>query len=207
MMTNALCSSISSHSPIPVEEAAPFNENVVPDKQLMPTEGSQTGFKYPPNATVIPLDSTLEIKQAWLHSEWAPECQFSRFICPSFPVRGVLAADNKNVNAELIQSVFHNVRGKFALWGSLREEGRWKKIVVQNLSLDWVTINVKILYPAQERFPVSELNGIVLWRDKSSAEKRYQLHEGNHRVSAWLAAQSPQYVAATLFIGKPKKLI
>ncbi|MBS0654940.1 MAG: hypothetical protein JSR46_04110 [Verrucomicrobia bacterium] len=169
------------------------------------SEESLTELKYPPNATVTSLNSTLEIKRVWLHSEWAPECQFSRYICPSFPERRALAADNKNINTELIQSVFHNVRGKFALWGSLREEGRWKKVVVLELSLDWVTNNVHILYPAQERFSVSELNGIVLWRDKSSGEKRYQLHEGNHRISAWLAAQSPRCLPATLFIGKPKK--
>lgn len=41
--------------------------------------------KYPSNATVTKLKSTLEIKQCWLNSEWDENCQFSRFIRPSFP--------------------------------------------------------------------------------------------------------------------------
>jgi hypothetical protein len=50
------------------------------------------------------------------------------------------------------------------------------------------------------------LKGIVLWRDKESkSSKKYQLYEGNHRVSAWLAAQIPGSLPAVIFVGKPAK--
>jgi len=59
---------------------------------------------------------------------------------------------------ELIQSTFHHVRGKWALWKSPREKARWKKIEVPYLKLDWVIQNVEVLYRSKERFEVSELS-------------------------------------------------
>ncbi len=161
--------------------------------------------KYPPNSTVTKLDSTFEIKRLWLHSEWAKECQFSRFIAPYFPQREELDTANAHPNIELIESVFYNARGKYILWQTPRETGKWKKIETHNLRLDWVIRNVEILYPSEERFSVSELNGIVLWNEGSKSGKRYQLYEGNHRVSAWLAARIPESLPAIIFIGKSNK--
>lgn len=161
--------------------------------------------KYPANATVTTLSSTLEIKQIWLYSEWAPECQFSKYIQPSFPNRSDLDPKNKNPNIKLIESTFHNVRGKWALWQSPREEARWEKVVVTALNIDWVIKNVEVLFPSKDQFPVSELNGLVLWTDKSDINKKYKLYEGNHRISAWLAANTPQSLPATIFIGEPRK--
>lgn len=160
--------------------------------------------KYPANSTVKKLDSTFVIKQLWMHSEWAPECQFSKHIRRHFPNRSELDPANKNPNVELIKSTFYNVRGKWALWQAPREEARWKQVKTANLSLDWIKNNVEVLYPTQDRFPVSELKGIVLWEEKSNNNKRYKLFEGNHRISAWLANQTPQTLPAIIFIGKPK---
>ncbi|MBA3283670.1 MAG: hypothetical protein H0U27_01240 [Nitrosopumilus sp.] len=159
------------------------------------------------SSTVTKLNSTFEIKQIWLYNEWASECQFSKFIRPNFPFRSDLDPKNQSPNIELIQSTFHNVRGKWDLWQSPREEARWKKIEVQDLKLDWVMKNVEVLYPSKEHFEVAELKGIVLWDDKKpNNNKKYKLYEGNHRISAWLSAQTPESLPAILFIGKPAKL-
>lgn len=162
--------------------------------------------KYPLNSKVTKLNSAFEIKQNWLYNEWVPECQFSKYIRSNFPTRSNLDPENQNPDIELIQSTFHDVRGKWALWQSPREKARWKKIEVPHLKLDWVIQNVEVLYPSKEQFEVSELKGIVLWRDKeSNSSKRYKLYEGNHRISAWLAAQIPNSLPAVIFIGKPAK--
>lgn len=162
--------------------------------------------KYPLNSTVTKLNSTFEIKQNWLFNEWVPECQFSKYIRLKIPSRDDLDPENQSPNVELIQSTFDDVRGKWALWQSPREKARWKKIEVPHLKLDWVIQNVEVLYPSKDQFEVSELKGIVLWRDKeSSHSKRYQLYEGNHRISAWLAAQTPSSLPTVIFLGKPAK--
>ncbi len=163
--------------------------------------------KYPSTSTVTNLSSTLEIKQTWLYSEWAPECQFSKYIQPTFPNRNDIDPKKINPDVKLIESTFDFVRGKYLLWQAPREEARWKKVEVAALKIDWVVKNVEVLFPSEERFPVSELNGIVLWNEneKSVSIKRYKLYEGNHRISAWLAAQTPQSLPAVIFIGKPKK--
>lgn len=161
--------------------------------------------KYPPDSVVTKLSSTFEIKQRWLFSEWDPVCQFSKFILPHFPQRRDLDPANPNPNQELIESTFDAVRGKWTLWQEPREKGRWKKVSVAALKIEWVMENVTVRYASTDRFPVAELNGIVLWEDKSKKEKRYELYEGNHRISAWLAAQTPKTLPALIFIGKPKK--
>jgi hypothetical protein len=162
--------------------------------------------KYPSDAVVTHLFSTFEIKQAWLYSEWSPECQFSRYIQPHFSDREVLSGRNEHPPVELIQSVFEHVRGRYILWQSPREEAKWKKAVVNALPLEWVERNVEVLYPSEQRFPVTELKGIVLWNDcQEGRSKRYQLYEGNHRISAWRASGAPLTLPAVIFIGKPKK--
>ena len=166
---------------------------------------SVTG-KYPPDAVVTKLSSTHEIKQSWLYNEWAPECQFHRAIRPYFPFREALNPGTPNPNVELVSAAFDHVRGKYGLWQAPREEGRWKRVEVDSLPIGWVKENVQVLYPSPDRFPVSSLSGIVLWKDKSGGGKRYELREGNHRISAWLAADTPASVKATLYIGKPKRL-
>lgn len=162
--------------------------------------------KFPLDWTVTKLHSTLEIKQTWLYNEWAPQCQFSQHIVKYFPNRNDLDPKNPNPNIEQIQFVFEQVRGQYILWQSPRETGRWKKMEVEHLTLDWVLNNVEVLYPSTEEFEVSELNGIVLWDDKEpSSMKKYKLYEGNHRISAWLASQIPSSLPATIFVGKPQK--
>lgn len=162
---------------------------------------SKKTIKYPPNSTVTKLDSTLEIKQTWIYNEWDERCQFSKYIRPQFPNRDAL----KNLtDSDLLKLTFHEVRGKYNLWKVAKEQGRWKKIVVPNLNPDWVKENIKILYPTPDCFDVSELHGLVLWKE-SKTDTIYQLLEGNHRVSAWLASENPQPVPATIFIGKPGK--
>lgn len=187
-----------------------YRLEIIPKSFSQPSQSEKTHdqskeifSKYPPNSIITKLSSTLEIKQYWLLSEWEIPCQFSKFIRPNFPDKSHLDPYNKKPNIQLINSTFHNVRGKFDLWGTPREEGRWKKIVTENLTLDWVEKNIEVLYPAEERFAISRLDGIVLW--KQSKEKKYQLHEGNHRISTWLAIQNPKNLPATIFIGKPKK--
>lgn len=171
----------------------------------LPFQNAYQGIKYPPNSTITKLDSTLEIKQAWLYSEWEPKCQFSHFIRSYFPNRNALDLANPLPDVRMIKQVFDHVRGKYDLWKVPRENGRWKKLEVPSLSLDWVRNNVEVLYPVPDRFAVSELRGIVLWKEPSSSGKRYKLFEGNHRISAWLAAQTPQVLPATIYIGKPQK--
>lgn len=187
-------------------EIAKFERESPPGNSTTANLANEVFAKYPLNSTLTKLSSTLEIKQNWLYNEWAPECQFSKYIRPNFPNRMDLAPENQKPNTDLIQSTFHDVRGKWALWQSQREEARWKKIEAPNLKLDWIIQNVEVLYPSKEQFEVSELKGIVLWRDKkSNNNKRYQLYEGNHRVSAWLAAQTPSSLPAIIFVGKPAK--
>lgn len=167
-------------------------------------EACDVFWRYPPNSKVISLDSTLEIKQRWLYSEWDPRCQFSKRVHENFPNRNDLDPNRKNPNVELIKTTFDFVRGRWALWQAPRENAKWKKVEVTALKLNWVVKNVEVLFPVNDRFPVSELNGIVLWEVRSKSGKRYQLYEGNHRISAWLSSRTPLAVPAVLFIGKPK---
>lgn len=164
-------------------------------------------LKYPRGSVVTKLSSTLEIKQHWLYSEWAPECQFSKYISPHFRDRSELDPMHTTPNIALIESVFNSVRGSFSLWRGEKEEARWKKLVVPDLTLDWVEKNVEVLYGSTHQFPVTELNGIVLWSEKSESGEWYKLLEGNHRISAWRLAKQPATLSATIFIGKPKKLV
>lgn len=120
------------------------------------------------------------------------------------PNRSDLDPTNPLPNIGLIESTFHAVRGAYTLWQSPREKGRWKKIETAALTLNWISENVEVVYPSPDRFEVSELKGIVLWKD--SGDKKYKLYEGNHRISAWLAAQTPKSLPAVIFIGKPAKL-
>lgn len=163
----------------------------------------------PLNATVDKIKSTLEIKSWWLYNEWEPCCQFSRYINPHFSNRETLHPKNLKsldvVTINLIVTTFNGVRGNYALWGKAREKGRWKKVVVEQLPLCWAQKHIKICFPQNESFPVSELNGIVLWKQPS--DKKYQLFEGNHRVSSWLALQSPPSLPCVMFIGKPAKKV
>lgn len=161
--------------------------------------------KYPAGSTVTQLSSTFEIKQRWLFSEWAQECKFSPWIRQAFPDREDLRFGVKNPKVDLICSTFDRVRGKYLLWKSPREEGRWKKVETQALHVEWVVKNVEVLYPSKEQFSVSALDGIVLWKEPSSSGKKYKLYEGNHRISAWIASKAPQTLPAIIFIGKPKK--
>ena len=185
-------------------EACKYEEGNSPLCKRVTNIAEDTFAKYPLNSTVSKLNSTFEIKQVWLYNEWAPECQFSNYIRPNFPRRSDLDIKNPSPNTELIQSTFHAVRGQYALWQSAKEEGRWKKVEVPDLKLDWVMKNVEVFFPSKEQFEVTELKGIVLWKDKKSDNaKKYQLCEGNHRISAWLAVQTPKSLPAVIFIGKP----
>lgn len=183
------------------------HSSVVKDMQVEAL-AKKAWAKYPPHSKVKKLPSPFKIKQIWLYNEWDSLCKnFSGHIQPSFPNREDLHPKNKNPNVTLIQSVFDRVRGNYSLWQTPREEGSWEKVKVKDLGLDWVMENVEILFPSQEEFPVSKLKGIVLWDDMSKEGKRYKLLEGNHRISAWLAAKDPPSLPATIYIGKPKKSI
>lgn len=168
---------------------------------------SSVGPKYPPDSTVTKLTSTYEIKRTWLYNEWDPKCQFHGAIQPSFPDRAALTPALAQANTQLVEAVFQHVRGRFVLWQAPREEGRWKKVEVAALPIDWVEKNVHVPYPSADRFPVSELSGLVLWKSAAPNGKKYQLYEGNHRVSTWLATRTPETLPATLYIGKPKREI
>jgi hypothetical protein len=161
--------------------------------------------KYPSDATIIKLSSPFEVKQTWLHSEWLQPCIHSKSIQKDFPNRMELDPRNPNPNIQLIESTFTRVRGIWSLWQVEREEGRWRKLVVPALNMDWVIANVEVLYPSKDRFQVTEINGIILWNHQSGGNKKYHLYEGNHRVSAWLASKRPQSISAVIFVGKPKK--
>lgn len=76
-------------------------------------------------------------------------------------------------------------------------------MVVAKLELGWVKDNVEVLYPSNEKFEVTALEGIVLWKDP--AKEKYQLLEGNHRISAWLDAKAPAVLPSVMYIGKAKK--
>lgn len=49
------------------------------------------------------------------------------------------------------------------------------------------------------------LEGVVLWKDPT--KEKYQLLEGNHRVSAWLEAKAPAVLPSVIYIGKAKKAV
>ena len=158
-----------------------------------------------PDASVTRLTSTLEIKQRWLRSEWDLRCQFSQYIRPHFCDVTQLDPNAAAPDIEKIQSVFHNVRGQYLLWGPTRENAKWTKVET-TLPLEWVQDNVEILYPHEDQFEVAELDGIVLWyEDVSNQRKKYQLYDGNHRVGAWVASQAPRHLPAVIFIGRPQR--
>lgn len=161
----------------------------------------QPTSKYPINSTVEKLTSPLEVKGYWMYNEWNPHCQYSKLIQAKSPNQADL--DPQNGTPALIDSVLEAIRGQFALWGTSRETSKWKKVVVENLDLNWVKDNIKVLYPTNDTFEVTILNGIVLWKDPT--DQKYQLLEGNHRISAWLASSEPKQLPSILFIGKLKK--
>jgi len=188
-------------------ESAPNETNIElsPKTEKITKLVQETLSKYPQDSIVKKLDSTFPIKQVWLYNEWDSVCQFSKYISPHFPDRKELDPSNPNPNRKLIESVFYTVRGQYTLWEDTRENARWKKIETKSLTLDWIKNNVKVLFPTKDQFSVSELNGIVLWKEKTDDGKKYKLYEGNHRISAWLASNTPQNIPAVIFIGKPKK--
>lgn len=159
--------------------------------------------KYPNNSCVDKLSSPLEVKKWWLYNEWHPKCSFSKYIQKDFRKQADLHPQNGNAETRLIESVFDSVRGQFTLWGQLREKGRWRKVVVERLELKWVQENVDVLFPSEEVFEVQALNGVVLWKDPT--KKKYQLLEGNHRVSSWLRTGKPEALSSIIFIGKSAK--
>jgi hypothetical protein len=164
---------------------------------------------YPSGALITYLSNSFEVKQYWLYSEYQYPCQYAKIIQMAF-LEGTLSIFDREllltVNPsdalkDLIESVFHRVRGQYILWQAPREKGRWQKVEVADLTLTWVKVHVKVLYPAKDSFPVTELKGIVLWREPEHTQ--FQLYEGNHRVSAWLANKQPESLPATMFIGYP----
>lgn len=75
--------------------------------------------------------------------------------------------------------------------------------MVSKLELGWVKDNVEVLYPSSEKFEVTALEGVVLWKDPT--KEKCQLLEGNHRISAWLDAKAPAALPSVIYIGKAKK--
>lgn len=157
-----------------------------------------------PGARITELDNPLEIKQRWLRSEWQPECHFSRRIRRYFLEKEELDPCKPYPDIQKIEDIFHLVRGRWSLWQTPRETAEWKKVEV-DLPLTWARENVEILYPSEDKFEVSELDGIVLWDEGPPKEgKKWQLYEGNHRFSTWLAEGAPSSLPAVIFIGNPK---
>jgi hypothetical protein len=156
--------------------------------------------KYPLHSRVQKLSSTLEIKKWWLYNERDERCQFHKIIKDAFPERSDLNPETGKADGQLIESTFDEVRGRYLLWGPVRENAKWKKVVVNSLDPEWARKNIKILFPSDEKFRVNQLCGIVLWCDPSI--KEYQLYEGNHRMSAWLSSPNPMPLPAILYIGK-----
>lgn len=169
--------------------------------------------KYPMGSSIVKLDSTLEIKKWWLYNEWDPVCQFSKGVQQGVPDRGNLDPQKDNAAlVPLIEKTFDFVRGRYRLWGEMKESAQWKKVVVEKLELKWVLENVEILFPVPDQFALSALNGVVLWKkslDKKSPkdplQKRFEAIEGNHRLSSWISLKEPASLPAIIFIGKPKK--
>jgi|GEM_PF-2569833 len=156
--------------------------------------------QYPESAIVEELDSCLEIKKWWLYNEWDPTCQFSVYVQKAFPNKSDLHPQEGNADISLIESTFNNVRGKYSLWGSEKEEARWEKVTVEDLKLTWIIENVEVLYEVTGGFEVLQLNGLVFW--KNPAQRKYQLLEGNHRVSAWIQLQEPESLPSIFFVGE-----
>jgi len=184
---------------------------MTPTMQPASAESSTSNYtKYPQDSAVEKLSSTLEIKEWWLFNEWDSRTIRKRdMIRNDFPLRKSLDprinTQNEDTAIERVKSVFHSVRGQYILWGPLREQGKWRKVVVPHLCLQWVKDNVEVLYPAEDRFPLASLDGIVLWKDPT--KEKYQLFEGNHRISTWLSEEKPATLPSIIFIGKtPKNL-
>ena len=159
------------------------------------------------NWTPCELGSNFEIKQIWMYQEWnGSHWGRKGKIQKLFPNREDLNPSNLYPEVEKITNIFDQVRGNSSLWGKTKENGMWNKFQTLSLNPDWVSKNVRILYPSEDRFVVENLDGIVLWSDSKDQEYPYQLLEGNHRVSAWLKSDNPQPLPSVLFIGKPEKL-
>lgn len=156
-------------------------------------------IKYPLHSRVQKLSSTLEIKKWWLYNERDERCQFHQIIKDVFPERADLHPETGKGDVQLIESTFDQVRGRYLLWGPIRENAKWKKVVVDKLDPEWARKNIKILYPINDKFNVNQLCGIVLWCDPD--KKKYQLYEGNHRMSAWLSSPNPMPLPAILYMG------
>jgi len=161
-------------------------------------------LSFPTNSTQVVLQSNFEIKQWWMYKEWdGSNPKWKAMIQSDFPNRNDLDPSNQNPQIQRIQELFSRMRGSFSdIWGHEREKAEWTKVDVGGLDPNWVRDNVTILYPCDVSFEsaTSDLNGLVRW--KKPGTQKYDLIEGNHRISAWLNSANPQPLPSILFIGK-----
>lgn len=112
-----------------------------------------------------------------------------------FPNRNDLDPSNQNPQIQRIKEIFSRMRGIFPqIWGNEREDAEWTKVDVDGLDPNWVRDNANILYPHNMPFKsaTSDLNWLVLW--KKFGTEKYDLIEGNHRISAWLNSEKSSAV-------------
>lgn len=161
---------------------------------------------FPNDWVFTTLTSNIEIKRLWLYGEWDSRntgIGNAQTIKKEFPSQEALHPVTGNASEKAVSELFYKVRGKYSpIWGQERENAMWQKISIESLDIDWVKTHIFRPWPSTEKFEISRLDGLVLWKDISC--KTYRLLEGNHRVSAWLLAGTPKTLPATIYIGSPK---
>lgn len=159
--------------------------------------------KYPEESKVT-LVSSFSVKKAWLSQE-VLSAEMGKYIRRHLlTATGILETREEDLTLserELIVSTFHEVRGKFSLWGKEKDQGHWERLQVPALKWNWISENVEILYPKTTVTRPQTLKGIVLWRNHDT--KRFELLEGNHRISGWKnsGTTNTAFTDVELFLG------
>jgi len=149
-----------------------------------------------------------------MYHEWdGSNPDWRGMIQKAFPERDRLHPSYPEPATARNDALFQHMRGAYLhVWGDLREKGKWAKVVVEKLDPKWVLEHVQVLYPSKDRLDteITELSCLVLWQEPSKS--KYQLLEGNHRVSSWLNLRAngprasdgllPEAVPCLFFIGK-----
>jgi hypothetical protein len=178
----------------------------------------------PAGATLEALVSSFPLKVQWVYDEWDGANRHAvDIVRQRFPTRETILDALKKDRADLTESinvVFHEIRGKFSVWGPERESGHWSKVMFDALELSWVRANMDVLFAFKDGRTLTELVGPVVWFDPldqhfdgvslaNRADQRlrnprspFKLIDGSHRVSAWIDRGAPASLRATIYIGR-----
>lgn len=148
----------------------------------------------------VPVD---EVQIEWLKNEYSSPNPIGGAIRRRCDCQGLTKETLSNPeNLEKIQNVFNEVRGKYDLWLSHKENAAWEK-VQRFVTPQWVRKNLVPLFPSEDRFPVHSCAGVVVFEIRPGDARKYVL-EGNHRISAIAAEKTSREMPLTMYVGTPQ---